>query len=363
MAGAGMAAVLVAVSRPTDALVLPIFGLAFLWLLTTAFVVLEHGWTRDQSRVIAVVDLLGIVAAIAVTGGDGSNAVGVLWLAPLAWAVVADAMVARLLLVLGGLVFLGFWLPGAVTGQDDAVRTLGTFGSSYLAAVAIAFVALRLRTDAEAQRVELAHARSALTRELGQVERDERERLAIQVHDGPLQAIISARQDLVDHLEGDPDALQIGVATLDESIVSLRGIATDLFPDQDGGSTVQEQLGAIAAAWESRNGFEVHLDVDEHVGNGSDALLVGMVAELVGNAAKHAAPSVVTVEVRDVTGAVVLEVTDDGSGMTHEDRRGAEQRGHIGLRSLDRRVRAMGGGWQVRSAPGRGTAVRVELPR
>jgi two-component system, NarL family, sensor kinase len=362
--GAGMAAVLVAVDRSEGDWVLPIFAVAALWGALTAAWVLRRGWTAHQARAVAVVDWALVVALIAATGADTSNAMRVLWIMPLAWAVVADAFSTRLLLGLGGLAFLAFWVPAAGDeSSETAVKTLGTFGSSYLAAVAIAFVALRVRSEAEDQRRQLVHARLALTRELGQVERDERERLAIQVHDGPLQSIISARQDLVDHLEGDEDALDIGIATLDESIAALRGIATDLYPDQDGGATVQDQLRSIAAAWEARGGFQVRMSVDPAVGSGSDGMLVGMVAELVGNAAKHASPTLVSVRLKEDLGQVVLDVTDDGKGMTHDDRRDAESSGHIGLRSLDRRIRAIGGHWEIRSAPGRGTVVHVRLPR
>lgn len=362
-AGAGTAAVMVAVSRTVDPWTLVVLGLGAVWIATTSVVVVRSGWSARQARVIAVVDLALAVALIAGTGGPESTVLPVLWLAPIGWAVVTERRTTLPLFVVAGVAYLTMWVPHAAEQHDDSWRQLAQFASVYLATVALATVALNLRARAEAQAERLAAARTALSRELGQVERDERERLAIELHDGPLQTVISARQDLVDHLEGDPDALRIGVQTLDESIAALRGVATDLFPDQDGGEDVGEQLRSIAEGWETRGGFEVRLDLDDAVATRSDPMLVGMVAELVGNAAKHAAPDVVRVRIQDAPEGIVLDVTDDGGGMTPEDRARAEQAGHIGLRSLDRRIRAMSGGWQIRSARGQGTTVRVTLPR
>jgi two-component system NarL family sensor kinase len=362
MAGAGMTAVLVGVTGPTDIAVPIVFGVGFVWLLLSTAIIVRRGWSARGSYGVAVVDLGIVVGAIALSGGVDSNAMQVLWIVPLAAAVVADRTVTVILLALGALAYLSMWVPARIDG-DATIAALATFGSTYLAGMAIAFVALRLRSETDAHAAQLADARAALSRELGAVERDERERLSIQVHDGPLQTIISARQDLVDHIEGDPDALAIGIQTLDESIASLRAVATDLYPDQDGGLIVREQLRSIAAAWEARGDFDVLLSVEDEIGERSDAMLVGMVAELVGNAAKHACPSLVTVRLWDGDEGVVLDVTDDGTGMTADDRRMAERTGHIGLRSLDRRIRAIGGRWQVQSAPGRGTAIRVVVPR
>jgi two-component system NarL family sensor kinase len=362
MAGAGMTAVLVGVTGPTDVAIAALFAAGLLWLALSTGVVLRPRWTARASYGVAVVDLGFVVAAIALTEGVHSNALPVLWLAPLAGAVVADRTVTVLLLVLGAVSYLAMWVPRVTDGDPGMIAALATFGSTYLAGLAVAFVALRLRTQADAHAAELADARTALSRELGEVERGERERLSIQVHDGPLQTVISARQDLVDHLEGDPDALQIGIQTLDESIVSLRAVATDLYPDQDGGSIVQDQLASIAAAWEARGGFRIQLAVEESVGTRSDGMLVAMVAELVGNAAKHASPAVVSIRVRDAVDSVIVDVSDDGKGMTSQDRAHAERSGHIGLRSLDRRIRAIGGDWHIMSAPGRGTAIRLRLP-
>jgi signal transduction histidine kinase len=85
--------------------------------------------------------------------------------------------------------------------------------------------------------------------------------------------------------------------------------------------------------------------------------------EAIRNARTHASPSSVQVAVsRPADGAVRLVVRDDGSGFSPQarERRGAE--GHLGLTLLEAIVAQAGGTLEVRSSPGRGTVVEMELP-
>jgi signal transduction histidine kinase len=82
-----------------------------------------------------------------------------------------------------------------------------------------------------------------------------------------------------------------------------------------------------------------------------------VISEALANAAKHAQASAVHVEV-DVdasSGTVRLSVGDDGVG-------GADPARGSGLVGLKDRVEATGGSLVVRSRPGEGTRLVVELP-
>ena len=57
-------------------------------------------------------------------------------------------------------------------------------------------------------------------------------------------------------------------------------------------------------------------------------------------------------------GVLVLEVTDDGIGF---DPARVSAGAHYGLRGLDSLVRDSGGTLDVRSAPGAGTTIRMEV--
>jgi signal transduction histidine kinase len=58
---------------------------------------------------------------------------------------------------------------------------------------------------------------------------------------------------------------------------------------------------------------------------------------------------------------VALEVADDGSGFEPADP--ALRSRSLGLTSMEERAKRLGGRLEIRSAPGSGTTVRLEVPR
>ena len=82
--------------------------------------------------------------------------------------------------------------------------------------------------------------------------------------------------------------------------------------------------------------------------------------EALHNALRHATPTTVQVRLSTVDGSAVLEIIDDGTGFEPDAAGGAARR--LGLASMRERARAAGGRLTVRSRPGAGTTVRVEVP-
>ena len=80
-----------------------------------------------------------------------------------------------------------------------------------------------------------------------------------------------------------------------------------------------------------------------------------VVAEALTNVVKHAGATNVRVSVVLENGVLVIEVEDDGAG-------GADPALGTGLNGLSDRVGAAEGALAITSPPGRGTAVRAELP-
>jgi PAS domain S-box-containing protein len=78
-------------------------------------------------------------------------------------------------------------------------------------------------------------------------------------------------------------------------------------------------------------------------------------SEALTNAAKHANASHVQVDLRAEEGALSLSIRDDGAG-------GADPSGGSGLLGIKDRVEALGGTIEVKSPPGEGTWLDVEIP-
>ncbi|MGH9557921.1 MAG: sensor histidine kinase, partial [Bryobacteraceae bacterium] len=80
------------------------------------------------------------------------------------------------------------------------------------------------------------------------------------------------------------------------------------------------------------------------------------VQEALHNCARHSHARSVKVEVKQEQSRIVLSVEDDGHGFDAHRVRG------LGLVGMEERVNHLGGEFEVRSHPGAGTRVAVELP-
>lgn len=363
--GALVTAIVVGMGAPVSRDLAVVGVLAVTWLVATTAWMHRRGLGRRPGGLVALADLGLLFAVVALSGGSSSPAAIVLWLGPLAWALVYGPYSVAVLTGIAAAGYVGIWVADGSSGSTADVPSLEMFLRVLVASSVLSLMALHLRAQAAARTGELLRVRAALRRELGRVEREHRAHTSRTIHDGPLQLFIAARQDLDEHREGDPEALRYAVEELQDGIAALRAIVSDLHEDGEAVDTVRERLDAVVDRHRRRGRFSVALDLDPSVGGDDDPLVVDTVAELLRNAAKHAAPTHVDVRVHSTADATttVVEVRDDGRGMDVSDRLTAERAGHVGLRSMDRRVRAVGGRWQIRSAPGRGTHVRLELPR
>lgn len=98
-------------------------------------------------------------------------------------------------------------------------------------------------------------------------------------------------------------------------------------------------------------------DIDE-VDEDVIALIWRVAQEAVRNALRHGQPDKIEVMVTYQDGTLVLEVRDDGRGF---DAGKVVPDEHFGLRGLRDLIREVGGRLDVRSSPGAGTTVRLEV--
>jgi signal transduction histidine kinase len=88
-----------------------------------------------------------------------------------------------------------------------------------------------------------------------------------------------------------------------------------------------------------------------------------VIREAVNNAVKHAAPTVVGLAVRIAGGRFVITVDDDGTGFDAEPVGAtAAPAQRSGLANMRRRIEELGGQLTIRSRPGGGTKVVVDVP-
>jgi signal transduction histidine kinase len=86
--------------------------------------------------------------------------------------------------------------------------------------------------------------------------------------------------------------------------------------------------------------------------------LYGIAQESLNNVFKHAKAQTLTLALQQTDSAVALEIVDDGVGF---DPVTLAPKGGLGLRGMGERAAQIGGRLHVRSAPGQGTTIRVEI--
>ncbi len=232
--------------------------------------------------------------------------------------------------------------------------------------------------DDDRRLIELlaAHAAIAITnarlyersRELSIL--SERNRLALELHDVVSQKLFSlhlaaeSAATLLERSPADAEEQITRVRTLArESLAELRSLILGLRPADLARDGLAGALRQEAMMLQQIHGIEVRLALDgaEHVGEGArDSEILRIAEEALHNAVRHSGASGVDVRLTAAEGAVTLEVVDDGRGFDPGDPELRSQ--HLGLTSMEERARELGGRLAVRSRPGAGTTVRLEVP-
>jgi signal transduction histidine kinase len=205
--------------------------------------------------------------------------------------------------------------------------------------------------------------RARLSDQLITAEQEERRRLALFLHDGPVQSLagISLMLDaVIDSLEADrlDEACRVLDSALErhrETIRALRDLSFNIEPvvlrDQGFGPAVRafaEQVGLS-------NRIQVELDVDDAEGLSENVrvTIYQIVRETVNQAIRRGPPSRISICVAErADGTVEAIIADDGAG----------ERRRSSFEDIEERARTMSGTLDVEAGEDGGTAVRVVLP-
>ena len=209
-----------------------------------------------------------------------------------------------------------------------------------------------------------------LTAELCLAEERERRRLAAGLHDriGQSLAFASIKTHALRGFvtEGGAGHLADLTGLMENVIQDVRNLIFRISPPLLYEVGLEAALEWLAESIQQEHGFAVTFSNDGEPKPLADELKVTLFQvgrELLINAAKHACPEKVSLDVRRGYGCIVLTVTDDGVGfdlssvavnsMTHQG---------FGLFNIRQRLESLGGQVDIDSLPGRGTTVTVTAP-
>jgi PAS domain S-box-containing protein len=211
-----------------------------------------------------------------------------------------------------------------------------------------------------------------LSQRLDTVREEERIRIARELHDELGVRLTCLKLDLARLLslmggslfprEKMEEKIRSMTAEVDSTIASVQRLVAELRPG------ILDDLGLVAAIewqcqdFERRSGTrcvckasqeEIHLD------RSHATAAFRICQEALTNVARHAEATSVRVLVEQVNGELLLEIQDDGKGISAEQ---LADSGSLGLLGMRERARGLGGRLEIAGRPEKGTTVTLRLP-
>ena len=196
----------------------------------------------------------------------------------------------------------------------------------------------------------------------------ERERIAADLHDGPVQDLAALTFELSAAAANTPpgptrEAFDRTAAISRTTMRTLRSSLVDLHPPTIDALGLDAGIALLAQPLRDQ-GVDVAIDLKlDGIPPDRSALLYRAAQELLRNVDEHANASAVSIIGSQTKKGVSLVVTDNGMGFSSTRR--AEQRaeGHLGLELQTALAKRLGGTLTIDSQPGLGTVATLEVPR
>jgi signal transduction histidine kinase len=312
-------------------------------------------------RVLDFVTFL-LCAAMSGTAGFWVAAFAALYLF-LSYASSYDWREVLLVTVLS-LAFINIIEPAETARMQVIILLLGMMGC----VLALQKQSLLDRLSASSKQAVLYRSEAAKARE------SERERIAADFHDGPLQSFISiqmrlevARKILAKNQEAGLDELHQLQELLKRQVTEVRTFVRSMRPVEVEGAGLATALRSVIASFQKDSGITATFQADPSASHDDlDATtdLIQIIRESLHNVQKHSNASRVSVAVRRDNGRLEIDVEDDGSGFPFAGKYSLEEMEMLGIgpMSIKRRVRSLNGDLQVDSRPGRGAALHLSVP-
>jgi two-component system sensor histidine kinase UhpB len=208
----------------------------------------------------------------------------------------------------------------------------------------------------------------SVSRHLERIREEEQSRIAREVHDQLGQQITGLKMELAllrsyFHSGKDGEQIQLKIADmfqlLDDTVVTVRKIASDLRPSILDYFGLSESIETQNKEFEKRSGITVQFikpTVDLVFDPGIAIGLYRIYQEVLTNIARHAEATIVNTWLAVSENEIVLTVTDNGKGFDQ-----AKKTKSLGLLGMRERAHIMGGRIDIESESGKGTTITITV--
>ena len=256
-------------------------------------------------------------------------------------------------------------LLNASTRRDDAGNIVGVIGIGQ---------DITERVETADDRNRLLVDKADLVRRLLESQEEERGSIAYDLHDGPAQHLSGASmflesyvaiKDEIDSAERD---LMISTAkgyvgsALEEIQRIMAGLRPSALDDLGLVQGLRESVREVARRTGRKIEFFTEMDENIEVAAAAEIVLYRISQEAVSNAVKHSVTGTISVELSDSNGALVLKVTDRGTGFDVDAVMNSPEKRGMGLLGMHERAELIGADLSVDSEIGEGTTVTITLP-
>jgi len=226
--------------------------------------------------------------------------------------------------------------------------------------------------------IQNIHERKQLQLELLETRRqliksneEERQKLAQELHDGPMQELHSITYQIAGIEDGLPEEIRVRLSsirkTTQNAIKTLRALAYNLRPPALSNyglvNSIQSHAGKFTV---NHPELELALDLPENhppFAEDVELALFRIYQQALTNIVIHAKASRAEISLKVTQSAASLQIKDNGIGFRVPERWIEFVRdGHYGLAGTSERVSALGGEFLISSSPGAGTTLIIQIP-
>lgn len=223
-------------------------------------------------------------------------------------------------------------------------------------------------------RLSAALKRSVLSRSEAEMARQsERQRIAADFHDGPLQSFISFQMRLEiirKMLTRDTEAGVRELIQLQDlgraQVTELRAFVRDMQPAEVKPSNLQAVIRETVEHFERDSGITADFVCGDlsFIDDDTAAELLQVVREGLNNVRKHSKASCVSILIESSSDAIDIAMQDDGTGFSFGGSYTLDELEilRLGPRSIKRRVRTLGGDLTLQSRPTQGAMLKIRIP-
>jgi signal transduction histidine kinase len=299
-----------------------------------------------------------------------NHIVGILFLIPIIYAAIffswKGALVVCLLSLLGVLPIIADMWPNYYLITNIAFLLLP------LLIVSLATFELEWRRKERKVFAEREEERRIYISKILEAQENERQRIAQELHDETIQTLLAIANSAESLLSSDHDNMREvrGNAefirdTILSTVENLRRISLDLRP------SVLDNLGLISALRWLVDQMNTEPDIDtrirvdgiEHsLSPRAEVTVFRVVQEALNNIKHHSKATKAMVELEFSSSCLKITIKDNGQGFRPlRQFHTLATKGKTGLIGIQQRINSIGGKFQVRSKPGEGTLLLIEV--